>query len=123
MPEYYNRMDFEFGYSGNGSNMQQKEKGELFQLGGGVLDETLKKINYIIKVGQGRAAKAEQRTCDACHKTFASESFYTIHLSGRQHPQSPNYQPGSRTEGEKPTPHVAELLTETPGAGKGVPTY
>ena len=117
MADYYNAKGNEFGYG-----TKQIEPGQIFGMSGLIQDEKLRRHGYVGRASESKAAKGERRTCDACSKSFVDERFYNIHLSGRQHPKSPNYQEGSLTEGEKPTPQVAELLTGNP-AGGGVPTY
>ncbi len=118
MADYYSVKSFEFGYNG-----KQIEPGQIFGMAGLRNDAFLREHGYVGRASDSKAAKDERRTCDACSKTFAAERWYIIHLSGRQHPQSPNYQDRSLTEGEKPTPLVAEVLAENPGAAGGVPTY
>lgn len=116
MAEYYSVKSFEFGYGG-----KQVEPGEIFGMKGLRNDAFLRDHGYVGRASESKAAKGERRTCDACSKIFAEERWYIIHLSGRQHPQSPNYEEGALTKGEKPTPQVAELLTGN--ATGGVPTY
>ena len=106
------RREREMGYNG-----LQRETGEAFDLAGMRNDELLLKHRYLAEVPVG----TEERKCDMCSKWFVDDTAYNRHLSGRQHPESPNYDgPEARTHGEAPTPREEILAAESGPPGRRV---
>lgn len=111
----FNRRSLEMGYDG-----KQIEPGEIFELLGLLNDKKLLDHSYVVEV-PNRGRPPQRPKCDACNKTFFDDQYYLIHLNGRQHAQSPNYEDDSRTMGPTPTPREAALLSGDRQVG--VPRY
>ena len=102
-----------------------KEKDEIFSLAGQRHDYSLLKFRHVREVDSGD----EAIECDACTKTFATRMGYDLHLDGRIHPQSPNYDPEGRQKLDRTAPRLVTPLAGVSGPGdtrlrkKEVPQY
>lgn len=95
-----------------------REKGEIFSLIGGLHDYTM--------LGKGRHVREVEKSelkgefkCDCWGQEFAYRMGYEMHLTGRIHPQSPNYAHNGRTHREGPTAREIdpEFLPAVSGGG------
>ncbi len=78
-----------------------RERGEIFSMIGGPHDYTMLGKGRHVREAEESELKGEFK-CD-CGSVFAYRMGYEMHLTGRIHPQSPNYAHNGRTHRDGPT--------------------
>ena len=89
-----------------------RELGEVLSMVGGLHDYSMIKFRHVRVVDEND----ESIPCDACSKTFATRMGYEMHLIGRIHPTSPQYDPEGRTKLPRNEP---TLVTPLVGVSAG----
>lgn len=98
-----------------------REQGEIFVLAGARNDEKLIRHGHAKSVTKSELNGA--RRCDPCAKSFIGDDTYNVHLNGRIHPGSPNFEgEQARTTRAQPVKNRRELLAEPVGPGGHVTT-
>jgi hypothetical protein len=103
-----------FMYYKDGDTPTFRERGEVFQLIGGLNDEKLIRHGFINSLGM---EKPETVKCDLTGTEFISREFYEQHLNSEFNPNHPEHFEGVKNGLKRPEPIVKQLLARPPRPG------